>query len=92
MGPGEAGLLGSDWPEMMQAHGQGSSSNLHGSGSNLHAQMNLPHPPPSHNVGTADEMVIEGQVPPHPTVPTYPLGSYLVGFLNSVLLAFLKRG
>ena len=33
-----------------------------GSTPNLHASMNLPQPPPSHNVGTADEMVIEGQV------------------------------
>ncbi len=33
-----------------------------GSAPNLHASMNLPQPPPSHNVGTADEMVLEGQV------------------------------
>ena len=46
----------------LKAHGQGSGANLHVTASSLHSQMNLPHPPPSHNVGTADEMVIEGQV------------------------------
>ena len=41
------------------------SGGLHHTGS----QLNLPHPPPSHNIGNADDMVLEGQVQPPPLSP-----------------------